>query len=138
MDRESGDDNIIMESLSHIDRISNLPEPIPHHILSFLPFKQIVQTRVVSQTWERAWHTFPVLKFDYDFFYEVFPEDSNDDSEAGKQKLREIFSFIEETLRMRHNKMIRLMNFSLFVPGYSLEICGPYIDQCILSFLGQS
>ncbi|KAH9682210.1 F-box/LRR-repeat protein 25 [Citrus sinensis] len=136
MDRESGDDNIIMESLSHIDRISNLPEPILHHILSFLPFTQTVQTRVLSRTWKRAWHTFSVLKFDSDFFYQVFPEDSNDVSEAGKQKLREIFNYIKETLRIRHNEMIRLMNFSLFVPGDSLEICLPYIDQCIFYALG--
>ncbi|KAL9410781.1 hypothetical protein AB3S75_044538 [Citrus x aurantiifolia] len=136
MDRESGDDNIIMESPSHIDRISNLPEPILHHILSLLPFTQTVQTRVLSRTWKRAWHTFSVLKFDYDFFYQVFPEDSNDGSEAGKQKLREIFNYIKETLRIRHNEMIRLMNFSLFVPGDSLEICLPYIDQCIFYALG--
>lgn len=91
---------------------------------------------MLSQAWERAWHTFPVFKFDIENFDQVFPEDSNVDREAGKQKLREIFSYIEETLHIRHNEMIRLTNFSLFVPGYSLEICRLCIDQCMFYALG--
>ncbi|XP_031251841.1 uncharacterized protein LOC116109754 [Pistacia vera] len=47
-----------------VERISALPEPILHHILSFLSFKQVSQTSIVSTTWEKSWHTFLVLEFE--------------------------------------------------------------------------
>ncbi|KAJ0007251.1 hypothetical protein Pint_28877 [Pistacia integerrima] len=54
--------------MERVDRISDLPEHILHHVLSFLSFQQVAQTCIVSKTWEKAWHTFPILAFDYDFF----------------------------------------------------------------------
>ncbi|CAN0879839.1 Putative F-box/LRR-repeat protein At4g13960 [Linum grandiflorum] len=36
---------------SSIDRLSNLPEEVIHHILSFLDTKSAVQTSVLSQRW---------------------------------------------------------------------------------------
>ncbi|KAJ0007850.1 hypothetical protein Pint_30130 [Pistacia integerrima] len=48
--------------------ISHLPEHILHHILSFLYFKQVAQTCVPSKPWEKAWHTFPYLRFGSEFF----------------------------------------------------------------------
>lgn len=45
----------------HVDRISSLPEPILHHILSFL--RRVVQTSVGSKTWKGVWHTYPSIHF---------------------------------------------------------------------------
>ncbi|XP_058204369.1 uncharacterized protein LOC131318541 isoform X2 [Rhododendron vialii] len=46
-----------------VDRISQLPEPIIHHILSLLPTEDAVCTNVLSKTWRRIWSTFPVFDF---------------------------------------------------------------------------
>ncbi|CAI0491297.1 unnamed protein product [Linum tenue] len=43
------------------DRLSHLPEPILHHILSFLDTKSAVQTSVLSRAWNRVWKHVPVL-----------------------------------------------------------------------------
>ncbi|KAJ0008501.1 hypothetical protein Pint_30128 [Pistacia integerrima] len=48
--------------------ISHLPEHILHHILSFLYFEQAAQACVSSKPWEKAWHTFPYLRFGSEFF----------------------------------------------------------------------
>ncbi|KAK2995543.1 hypothetical protein RJ640_014940 [Escallonia rubra] len=53
-----------------MDRISQLPEPIMHHILSFLSGKEAAQTSAVSKTWLSAWSTNPVLDLDQTYFEE--------------------------------------------------------------------
>jgi len=39
------------------DRISDLPDEIIHHILSFLPFSQIAPTSLLSKRWNPLWLT---------------------------------------------------------------------------------
>ncbi|XP_026426189.1 F-box/LRR-repeat protein At3g59200-like [Papaver somniferum] len=45
------------------DRISKLPDPFVHHILSFLPTKCAVSTTILSKRWENVWVSIPVLDF---------------------------------------------------------------------------
>ncbi|KAF5189902.1 Fbd-associated f-box protein [Thalictrum thalictroides] len=44
--------------LDEEDRISNLPEPILHHILSFLPTKDAVLTSTLATTWRYLWKSY--------------------------------------------------------------------------------
>ncbi|KAI5660729.1 hypothetical protein M9H77_20052 [Catharanthus roseus] len=57
------DDENIPSLLGGIDRISDLPDPIIHHILLYLPIKSIAQTIVLSKRWKQIWHSFPDLDF---------------------------------------------------------------------------
>uniref|UniRef100_A0A5B7BF76 F-box domain-containing protein n=1 Tax=Davidia involucrata TaxID=16924 RepID=A0A5B7BF76_DAVIN len=45
------------------DRISDLPDGILHHILSFLPIEFIAQTSVLSKRWRFLWRSYPFLDF---------------------------------------------------------------------------
>ena len=45
------------------DRISPLHDSILHHILSFLPVKEVVQTSLVSKRWQELWKCLPYLRF---------------------------------------------------------------------------
>ncbi|CAN0841446.1 F-box/LRR-repeat protein At4g14096 [Linum grandiflorum] len=59
-----------------VDRISNLPDSIIHHILSFLDTDSAVQTCLLSKQWESTWkhvHSLNLnLKFDEYSRYEMF------------------------------------------------------------------
>ncbi|KAJ9547233.1 hypothetical protein OSB04_019776 [Centaurea solstitialis] len=46
---------------SMIDRISNLPNEIIHHILSFLDLKYAIQTSALSKRWKHIWTLLPHL-----------------------------------------------------------------------------
>lgn len=46
------------------DKISHLPEPIIHDILSFLPAKDAVRTCSLSTTWRHTWTSLHTLNFD--------------------------------------------------------------------------
>ncbi|CAI9091803.1 OLC1v1026918C1 [Oldenlandia corymbosa var. corymbosa] len=52
------------EEMSSIDRISNLPDSILLHILSFLPTKAVAATGVLSKRWKLLWTSFPCFDFD--------------------------------------------------------------------------
>ncbi|KAI3891558.1 hypothetical protein MKX03_033105 [Papaver bracteatum] len=45
------------------DRISELPEPLIHHIFSFLPIKCVVSTSILSKTWRYRWTSIPIIDF---------------------------------------------------------------------------
>ncbi|KAJ0859762.1 putative F-box domain, leucine-rich repeat domain superfamily, F-box-like domain superfamily [Helianthus annuus] len=50
------------------DRISNLPDDIIHHILSFLDLKYAVQTSALSLKWKHLWTLMPQLNLNSDTF----------------------------------------------------------------------
>ncbi|KAL3635094.1 hypothetical protein CASFOL_022148 [Castilleja foliolosa] len=50
------------------DRISELPQPILHHILTFLTQKGAVKTSVLSKSWRHLWSSSPKITFLQYFF----------------------------------------------------------------------
>ncbi|PON81931.1 F-box domain containing protein [Trema orientale] len=50
----------------HDDRLSDLPEPIIHHVMSFLPTKSVTRFSALSRRLSSAWHSFPIINFDSD------------------------------------------------------------------------
>ncbi|KAI3846160.1 hypothetical protein MKX03_022056, partial [Papaver bracteatum] len=43
------------------DRLSDLHDPLLHHVFSFLPFKCVVATCILSKRWKDLWISSPVL-----------------------------------------------------------------------------
>ncbi|KAL5719554.1 hypothetical protein ACHQM5_012310 [Ranunculus cassubicifolius] len=72
------------------DRITSLPDPIIHHIFSYLKMREIVQTSILSNTWRYLWMSTPTLNFIFD---EWKPRLSSD-KEPGKGFLHFVDSVI--------------------------------------------
>ncbi|XP_042500442.1 F-box/LRR-repeat protein At4g14103-like isoform X2 [Macadamia integrifolia] len=53
------------------DRISDLPDPVLQHILSFLPTKYAVSTSILSRRWQSLWTYVDKLNFEDDLFYSI-------------------------------------------------------------------
>ncbi|KAI9108044.1 hypothetical protein K1719_020917 [Acacia pycnantha] len=46
------------------DRISSLPDSLLHHILSFLPTREVVATSLLSKRWRPLWHSMHTFDFE--------------------------------------------------------------------------
>jgi hypothetical protein len=86
-----------MEALK-VDRISDLPEIVLQHILSFLPTKQVVQSTLLSTTWKHMWSTFPILRFDQTYLEEKFWHSENENNPEIQRKIGELYNFVDKTL----------------------------------------
>ncbi|GLT95795.1 hypothetical protein SLE2022_134570 [Rubroshorea leprosula] len=53
---------------TQMDRLSDLPDSLLNHILSFMDAKYAVQTCILSKRWVGVWTHLPVLKLDSKFF----------------------------------------------------------------------
>lgn len=89
------------------DRISELPEVLRQHILSFLSTKQVVQSTLLSTAWKHVWITFPILRFDRI----LFPTKWH--SQKVKRKKSNLHKFVEKTLQIRKEKRLPINNFTL-------------------------
>uniref|UniRef100_A0A2N9G528 F-box domain-containing protein n=1 Tax=Fagus sylvatica TaxID=28930 RepID=A0A2N9G528_FAGSY len=67
-----------MAQNNNIDKISNLPDSILCHILSFLPTIEAVATSILSSRWTPLWTLVPNLDFDVDELNETLTSSSSD------------------------------------------------------------
>ncbi|KAL5704786.1 hypothetical protein ACHQM5_023162 [Ranunculus cassubicifolius] len=51
-------------SRSCIEKLTNLPDELVHHIFSFLPTKDIVKTSILSKRWKILWTSNPTINLD--------------------------------------------------------------------------
>ncbi|CAL5361127.1 unnamed protein product [Camellia sinensis] len=52
------------DNIGAMDRISELPDSIIHHMMSFLNRSDVTKTSVLSKRWHNLWASFPILNFD--------------------------------------------------------------------------
>ncbi|KAJ4980691.1 hypothetical protein NE237_031528 [Protea cynaroides] len=142
------------------DRISYLPEPIVHHILSFLSTKDALRTSFLSKSWSNLWTSIPILDFDesrfYDrevmFYYHGEPKSRKDYDKMWERKKR-FADLIDRSLLLHEGQNIRelkisfhhlndsvLMNradpwvrFALTnVPVFHLDFTGELLEDCFV------
>lgn len=103
-----------MEEEEEIDRISDLPEPILHHILKLIPFNQVAQTCVLSKRWEQVWRTYPnFIIDDYTIDNAVLNSCSSSQFRNRAKKRIRVFDCVEQALRNRNNQSITLESLNI-------------------------
>ncbi|KAI3842403.1 hypothetical protein MKW92_022577 [Papaver armeniacum] len=96
------------------DRISELPESLIHHILSFLPIKSIVSTTLLSTKWNNLWLSLPILDFTQwrspptgAAFENLIEEESDSDTDTKQDE----YQVIEDSSPVDLSGTIRFMDF---------------------------
>ncbi|PON70275.1 F-box domain containing protein [Parasponia andersonii] len=81
-----------------VDRISKLPDPLIHHILSFVPTIDVVRMSVLSRRWKRVWYSVPALNFsDTDHMDRFRPH--------SRQPQQAFHNFVDKCLKHREKSM---------------------------------
>nr|XP_009782258.1 PREDICTED: putative F-box/LRR-repeat protein At4g00320 [Nicotiana sylvestris] len=86
------------------DRISQLPEPILQHILSFLVVKDAARMSTLSKIWNSEWNSLSYLDFGEGFFY-------------GPQDMRNLLKAVTQILVIRLKHKIYVEKFWLRLPN---------------------
>ena len=121
--------------IQKVDKISELPEPILHHILSFLRFKEVVRTCVLSKKWERVWLTHPVVEIYNCLFYSCY----HYEEKVFRRRRLKLLDAIEKSLRNRHRHCKDLVSMEKFTIDMKLledREFAPFVDRCVSYAIG--
>ncbi|RZC94041.1 hypothetical protein C5167_016734 [Papaver somniferum] len=125
------------DSSSGEDRISQLPDSIIHHILSFLSdTTYAVQTCVLSKRWRYLWTSLPVLKFSDEFHHRDSDVDDIDNVDGDLQDMcfvNRYIKFVDKVLTLRDNNSdIQIFHFQ-YSPSYNNpdEKSDRFVNTCI-------
>ncbi|KAL3634857.1 hypothetical protein CASFOL_021911 [Castilleja foliolosa] len=95
------------KSFSAIDRLSQLPQPILHNILSLISQKDAVRTSVLSKSWRYLWHGRLNVEFrDRDHWF---------------SRNKKIWSFIDKTLQRYLDQNLSLQKFIVDIFYYDVD-----------------
>lgn len=114
----STDFNIMGEKTDDMDRISNLPDFILHHIMSFLDPKEMAKTSVLSKRWKYLRESFPILDFDQSYF--VGKRQQIHD-EGFYRSVLDFVDFVHRTMLKFCKLMFQMQKFRIFVNFASLR-----------------
>ncbi|XP_010268835.1 PREDICTED: F-box/LRR-repeat protein 25-like [Nelumbo nucifera] len=89
------------------DRLSNLPDNLIHHILSFMDTIYAVRTSVLSRRWRHLWTSIPCLSFDVDIMHFATP----DEPEIYEGEWDHFMDLVDEILIRRDGSDIRKFRF---------------------------
>ncbi|KAK2657673.1 hypothetical protein Ddye_010725 [Dipteronia dyeriana] len=127
-------------SVEEVDLISELPEGVLHTILSFLQFKQIVRTSVLSTRWEEVWRTYPVFTIDesvinFDMYIYLRGDCEGEDNEEMRRKTMKLYEHLERILRNRPSIQKFTIELSVFFKVPEFE---SFLHSCVCYAIGSN
>ncbi|KAL5702444.1 hypothetical protein ACHQM5_027663 [Ranunculus cassubicifolius] len=102
------------------DKLGNLPEPILHHILSFLDTRRVIQTTLLSRKWRYLWAHVPFVSFSRSDFHDT-----------PKCQHRSFCDFITTALSLRRSST--MLKFEFESPGTYCNPCNimPWVSLAV-------
>ncbi|KAI3831660.1 hypothetical protein MKX03_021136 [Papaver bracteatum] len=124
------------------DRLSNLYDPLLHHIFSFLPFKCVVATCILSKRWKELWISSPVLniqewrRYSRSRFLETRDGNTDQEDEYWSQETTELVNFMDRMLHQSHPLFRNdLPNIKKFCLDYDTTYASRSISGWILTLM---
>ncbi|KAL3634368.1 hypothetical protein CASFOL_021422 [Castilleja foliolosa] len=120
-DDDDDDDDDDGSAIAPIDRLSQLPQPILHNILSLLPQKDATRTSVLSKSWRYLWHG----RFSLEFR----------DNLIRLHRKNEFWSFFDNTLQryLDQNLSLQKFLFDIYHHEVDFELLQKWIPVVIMN-----
>ncbi|KAL8510549.1 hypothetical protein ACS0TY_017392 [Phlomoides rotata] len=131
----TGNNGGVVDRKDEVDRISELPEPIIHHILSFLHCaKDVARTAVLSRNWKSVFNSYHSFDFDEKWFRESRGgEMVHDWIQAIEVQTARFMSYAENSIATRLEPLVSIDKFRLYVENYD-----PYMVNWINSAIDKN
>ncbi|KAI3831652.1 hypothetical protein MKX03_021128 [Papaver bracteatum] len=124
------------------DRLSDLHDPLLHHIFSFLPFKCVVATCILSKRWKDLWISSPVLnikewrRYSRSRFIETRDDSTGQEDEYWSQETRGLVNFMDRLLHQSHPLFRNdLPNTKKFCLDYDSIVANDKISGWIITLM---
>ncbi|KAI5665495.1 hypothetical protein M9H77_15348 [Catharanthus roseus] len=95
------------------DRISELPDSLLHHVLSFFPVKEAARTSILSKRWNYIWATLPYLNLGEGFLDDVRVFDLE-----GLKKNKQLLELANKIILDRCQQIASIEKLCLRIPGH--------------------
>lgn len=128
---EEGEQGRAGLGIAPLDFISRLPDPIIHHILSYLRARDVTSTAILSRTWNRTWSTYPYLVFH--LFYDnsvTEREQVLGDKQIEKRK-HDFLILAGNSISRRLQLDFCVQRFQLYIDFPDMELLTPNMDRWI-------
>ncbi|XP_074284610.1 putative F-box/LRR-repeat protein At4g15060 [Silene latifolia] len=104
--------------LNPLDRLSDLPDSILHHIISFLGTAEACRTSILAKTWAHIWSTGLILDFKPQYLVPKIDGDFVESSTGpySDETIDRLMSFIESTMLQYSEKNLSIKIFRLEYP----------------------
>ena len=117
------------------DRISNLPDLLVSHILSFLTIKEAVATSILSSSWKTLWTLVPNLRLDEDEFEWILSDEKQ--NRKKKSGMNGTGGFAEAVLHLCRLSLKSGL-FAMHIPYKSFTSTGFMIVTQYMSISGSA
>lgn len=119
-----------------VDRISDLPPSIIHHIMTYLSAKEVARTSILSTSWNQFRNSFPILDFDLMNFIvgiEIVNIKFLKDQEREKfrESLEKFIMFVDTFLHQFSNLKVCMQKLRIYVCPLDVEGSSPLFDKWI-------
>ncbi|KAI9184932.1 hypothetical protein LWI28_002593 [Acer negundo] len=112
-----------------MDRISELPDYIIHHIMSYLSTQEATQTCVLSKRWNHLQTSFPILDFDLIYFEEK--DLTTWRKERKTYNINEFIRFVDSSLLRLCEVKVSVQKFRLSMSVFDVEGVASLLDKWI-------
>lgn len=118
-----------------VDRISELPPFIVHHIMSYLSAEEVAQTCILSKRWYHLWTSFPILDFDQTLFIRISVCPNTflfwRTQKSFCEEVRNFLRFVDVSVDRLYEKKVRMQKFRLFISLVKVRKLSSFVDKWI-------
>ncbi|CAA0822395.1 Unknown protein [Striga hermonthica] len=108
---------------ANVDRISELPEPIIHHIFARLKcFRDVVRTSILSKKWKNTFDSYLTFEFDERWFRVPKAVGKHKRIKARELQKKKFKGYVNRSIEMRLNPVPCIDKFRLYVNNVDIRL----------------